>query len=142
MSLNKTIISVSTVIDTSVEKVWGYWTEPEHIVQWNNASDDWHTPKAVNDLREGGSFLSRMEAKDGSFGFDFSGSYTKVTKNKAIEYVMEDGRKVAVHFKSNGTTTEIIETFEAETTNGLDVQQQGWQAILNHFKKYVEATPF
>ncbi len=137
-TLNKKSITVEAIVNAPVENVWHYWTEPEHIMQWNNASADWHTPKATNDLKVGGTFLSRMEAKDGSFGFDFSGKYTNVIPNKAIDYVMDDGRTVAIRFESDGGGTQIIETFEAETENSLEMQQQGWQAILDNFKKYVE----
>lgn len=137
-TLNKTTLTVTATIKIPVDKVWEYWTTPEHIIQWNNASDDWHTPKATNDLKVGGTFLSRMEAKDGSFGFDFSGKYTNVIPNKAIDYVMEDGRTVAIRFESDEAGTEITETFDAEKENSLEMQEQGWQAILDNFKKYVE----
>jgi len=134
----KTIITVSTTVNAPIEKVWDYWTKPEHITKWNNASDDWHTPRAENDLRIGGSFSSRMEAKDGSFGFDFGGVYDDVKKNELIEYTMGDGRKVVVTFAGNGNETKVIETFDAESTNSIEMQQGGWQAILDNFKKYVE----
>ncbi len=134
----KTAITVKSEVNAPVETVWNMWTEPRHIVRWNNASDDWHTPKAENDLREGGRFISRMEARDGSMGFDFTGQYSRVEKNKLIEYTMDDNRKVQVSFKSKGNLTEVIETFEAELTNPVEMQQAGWQAILNNFKRYVE----
>ncbi len=137
-NLNKTTLKVIARINAPIDKVWNYWTEPGHIKQWNNASDDWHTPHATNDLKVGGSFLSRMEAKDGSFGFDFSGKYTQIIPHKAIDYVMDDARTVSIRFESHGDTTEIHEAFEAETENSLELQQQGWQAILDNFKKYVE----
>ncbi len=111
----------------------------EHIIHWNNASDDWHTPKAENDLREGGTFTSRMEAKDGSMGFDFGGTYTKVVLNKTIEYAMSDGRKVSIVFDSRGGHTHITETFDPESENSREMQQQGWQAIIDNFKKYAES---
>ncbi|MFN8286540.1 MAG: SRPBCC family protein [Chitinophagales bacterium] len=138
-SANKEVITVQTTVNAPVEKVWELWTKPEHITQWNNASDDWHSPKAENDLREGGKFLVRMEAKDGSFGFDFGGDYTAVKQNELIAYTMGDGRKVDVNFKANGNSTEVVENFEAETTHSIDMQRGGWQAILNNFKRYAES---
>ncbi|GEO04362.1 hypothetical protein AAE02nite_20260 [Adhaeribacter aerolatus] len=137
---NSTSIKVETTIQAPVEKVWQYWTEPRHITQWNQASDDWHTPRAENDLRVGGAFLSRMEAKDGSFGFDFTGNYTEVQEHQQISYTMEDGRKVQILFEGNGPETTVIETFDAETNHSPEMQQAGWQAILNNFKNYVEAS--
>lgn len=131
-------ITVKNTINTPVTKVWEAWTSPEHITKWNNASDDWHTPRAENDLRVGGKFSSRMEAKDGSIGFDFSGTYTAITPQKHIAYTLDDGRKVEVHFTASKGTTEVTETFEAEGQNPVDMQRQGWQAILDNFKKYVE----
>ena len=135
----KTPITVETIIKAPVEKVWNYFTSPEHIMQWNTASDDWFTPKAENDLRIGGRFNSRMEAKDGSFGFDFGGIYDDVKEHELIAYTMGDGRKVSVHFSSNGGNTKLVETFEAENTNPVEMQKGGWQAILDNFKKHVEA---
>lgn len=139
-TVEKTIITVETTVNAPVAKVWECWTSPEHVTQWNNASDDWHTPHAENDLRVGGKFLSRMEAKDGSFGFDFIGLYEEVEENKSIVYTMEDGRKVAIAFISEGGSTEVTESFEAEEINSIELQQAGWQAILNNFKKYVESS--
>ncbi len=136
---NKTVITVENTINATVEKVWKYWTKPDHITQWNNASDDWHTPHAENDLRVGGSFVSRMEAKDGSFGFDFGGVYDAVRNNEYIEYTLGDGRKVKVTFTADGDTTKVVENFEAENINSAEIQQGGWQAILNSFKKYTES---
>lgn len=136
---NKTVITVENTINAPVEKVWSYWTKPEHITQWNNASDDWHTPHAENDLRTGGSFVSRMEAKDGSFGFDFAGVYDAVTTNEYIEYTLEDSRKVTITFTADGGKTKVTESFEAENTNPVELQKAGWQAILDNFKKYTEA---
>ena len=135
---NKTTITVEAAIVAPIEKVWKYWTEPQHIIQWNNASEDWHTPHAENDLKEGGRFTSRMEAKDGSFGFDFGGTYTLVETNKQIEYTLDDGRKVSINFTSQGNETTVVETFEAENMNSIELQKGGWQAILDNFKKYVE----
>lgn len=135
----KTLITVQTVINAPIEKVWELWTTPEHITKWNYASDDWHTPFAENDLRTGGKFLSRMEAKDGSFGFDFSGVYNLVKIYEAIHYTVDDGRKVLITFASTANETKLVEAFEAETQNPVEVQRAGWQAILDNFKKYVEA---
>jgi uncharacterized protein YndB with AHSA1/START domain len=131
-------ITVRATVNQSIEKVWKYWTEPQHITKWNNASDDWHTPFSENNLRVGGKFLSRMEAKDGSFGFDFSGIYDEVKLNEIISYILDDGRKVKITFIDEQNKTKIIEDFEAETTNSIDLQQKGWQAILDNFKKYTE----
>src|SRR3954462_14362484 len=134
------IITVETTVQTSVEKVWEFWTEPTHITKWNAASDDWHTPYAENDLRVGGKFLSRMEAKDGSFGFDFGGIYDEVLLHEVITYTLGDGRKVNITFQGQENETEVIVTFDAETENPIELQQQGWQAILDNFKKYAEQT--
>jgi uncharacterized protein YndB with AHSA1/START domain len=133
----KTSITIDVEINATVEKVWNLWTDPKHILNWNNASDDWHTTRAENDLRAGGKFLSRMEAKDGSIGFDFAGEYLKVDYLKQIEYIIGDGRKVQISFISNGNETTVTETFEAEQTHPKELQQAGWQAILNNFKNYV-----
>lgn len=138
---NKTTITVESTINAPVEKVWEYWTAPEHIMKWNNASEDWHTPCAENDLRSGGEFLSRMEAKDGSMGFDFWGIYDEVDTNKYIEYTLGDNRKVKINFSSDGGTTTVTEIFEPENTNSPDMQRGGWQAILNNFKSCVESNP-
>ena len=136
---NKTIITVETTVNAPVERVWKYWTEPAHITKWNNASADWHTPRAENDLKAGGTFLYRMEAKDGSFGFDFGGVYDVVKENEYIEYTMGDGRKVTIGFKALGNATKLVETFEAENTHSVEMQKGGWQAILDNFKKHTEA---
>jgi uncharacterized protein YndB with AHSA1/START domain len=136
----KSIITVQATINAPVEKVWKFWTGPEHIVNWNNASDDWHTPRAENDLRAGGRFLSRMEARDGSSGFDFAGKYTTVEHYRQIEYVLDDGRNVQVIFIPRGNVTTVTEAFEAEQTNTTEMQEAGWQAILDNFKKYTEAS--
>ena len=136
---NKTNITVEATVNAPVEKVWKIWNEPDHITKWAAASDDWHTTRSENELREGGKFLSRMEAKDGSFGFDFGGIYDKVKTNEVIEYTMGDGRKVTVQFNGIGNETKVVETFEAESTNPIEMQRGGWQAILDNFKKYTEA---
>ncbi|MBP6758677.1 MAG: SRPBCC family protein [Flavobacterium sp.] len=134
----KETITVETLVNAPIEKVWGFWTLPEHITKWNNASEDWHTPRAENDLRIGGKFLSRMEAKDGSFGFDFEGIYTDVISNEKISYTILDDRKVTVAFSPTENGIQITETFEAENQNPLEMQKLGWQAILNNFKNYTE----
>ena len=134
-----TVIIVETTIQAPVEEVWTYWTSPEHIIHWNAASDDWHTPRAENDLRVGGKFLARMEARDGSFGFDFEGIYDVVRVNELITYHLEDERKITVCFTSEGGKTTVTETFDAETENSVELQEAGWQAILDNFKKYVES---
>ncbi len=134
-----TVITIETTIEAPVQKVWEYWSNPEHITQWNQASEDWHSPWAKNDLREGGSFSTRMEARDGSMGFDFGGVYDVVRNNEYIEYTMGDGRKVKTTFKPEGNKTRITESFDAETTHSVDMQKSGWQAILDNFKSYTEA---
>jgi len=133
-------ITVRAIIDAPIQKVWEYWTLPKHIIHWNNASDDWHTPRAENDLRVGGKFMSRMEARDGSMGFDFEGKYSKVIPQKLIEYILEDDRKIQVFFDSQGDKTSVTEIFDAENENPIKMQETGWQAILDSFKKYVEAS--
>ena len=131
-------ITVESTINAPIEKVWELWTKPEHIIHWNNASKDWHTPKAENDLRVGGKFLFKMEAKDGSFGFEFEGIYTEVKTNELIAYKMEDDRQVKINFTSEGNETKITESFETEDINAIDLQRKGWQSLLNNFKKYAE----
>jgi len=139
-TIEKINITVGVTIQTTVEKVWKFWTDPKHIIHWNNASDDWHTTKAENDLRPGGKFLSRMEAKDGRMGFDFTGKYNKIEQYKRIESTLDDDREVQVSFVSNGNETTITEIFEAEQENTIELQQAGWQSILNNFKKYAETS--
>ena len=131
-------ISIETVANAPIEKVWDAYNNPADIKQWNNASDDWHTTKSTVDLREGGTFVSRMEAKDGSAGFDFGGTYTKVVPQKRIEYRMGDGREVQVEFVEQGNSTLVKTTFDAETQNSEELQRQGWQAILDNFARHVE----
>jgi uncharacterized protein YndB with AHSA1/START domain len=116
-------ITVQTTVSAPVEKVWEKWTNPDDIIKWNTASEDWHTTKAENDLRAGGKFSSRMEAKDGSVGFDFWGIYDNIKNNELIEYTMGDGRKVTVSFTSDNNKTEIVETFEAEDENSEELQK-------------------
>ena len=137
MDINKSI-KIQADINAPVEKVWELYTTPEHVTQWNNASEDWHTPRAENDLMPGGKFNYRMEAKDGSTGFDFWGTYEKIKTNQSISYTMGDGRKATVTLTEKGSRTSVDVTFEAENTHPRDRQRDGWQAILNNFKKYVE----
>jgi len=138
MNKNKTI-TIKTIIEATIEQVWIYWTTPEHIKKWNNASDDWHTPKVDNDLKKGGRFVYRMEAKDGSFGFDFGGTYTKIVPEKHLAYRLDDERKAIIDFEEKDDKVTITETFDTEDQNPIDMQKQGWQAILDNFKKYTEA---
>jgi uncharacterized protein YndB with AHSA1/START domain len=134
----KTVITIETTVDASLEKVWNYWIAPEHIVNWNAASPDWHTPRATNDVRIGGELFCRMEAKDGSFGFDLKGTYTAVEALKQLDYVFEDERKVTVAFSDMNGKTLVVQHFEAENQNPIELQQAGWQAILTNFKHYTE----
>jgi uncharacterized protein YndB with AHSA1/START domain len=131
-------ITVATTIDAPVESVWEFWTLPEHITQWYQASDDWHAPYAENDLRESGKFKTTMAAKDGSARFDFEGVYTRIEKYKKIEYLITDGRIVEITFSGRGSGTKVIETFETENINPPELQRSGWQAILDNFKKHAE----
>lgn len=135
----KTVITIETTINAPVEKVWKAWNTAEDVVQWNSASPEWHTPRAENDFRTGGKFLYRMEARDGSFGFDFYGIYDVITPHEYIEYTMGDDRKVKTTFTANGNATHIVQAFEAESTNSIDMQRTGWQAILDNFKRYAES---
>lgn len=131
-------ITVETTINSPINTVWKLWTEPEHIMKWCQASDDWHAPAATNDLRVDGKFSTTMAAKDKSAQFDFAGVYTKVVPHEIIEYVMADGRKVKLVFEDQGLITKITETFDPEDTNSLEMQRHGWQSILDSFKRYVE----
>ncbi len=135
---NNTTITVKVTVSAPASMVWKYWTTPEDIIKWNNASDDWHTPRANNKVCVGGSFNYRMEAKDGSTGFDFEGKYDNVILHRKIEYTLVDRRKVEVIFTESDNQTEVTETFETENINPIDLQRNGWQAILDNFKKYVE----
>ncbi len=137
-SINRTTTTVEKVVNAPVEKVWQCWTTPKDIMNWCHASDDWHAPYAENDLTNGGRFKTTMAAKDGSFSFDIGGSYTKIERHKLIEYTLDDDRKVKIQFIDGEGKTTVIESFEAEGTNLIDMQQRGWQAILNNFKKYTE----
>ncbi|MBC7450433.1 MAG: SRPBCC family protein [Cytophagales bacterium] len=139
MASTNTTITIQANVQVPVAKVWKLWTTPEDILQWNSASSDWHTTKAENDLRVGGKFTSRMEAKDGSVGFDFWGVYDEIITHQKIEYTLGDGRKVVVLFTDNGGETNIVSTFEAENQNSIEMQKYGWLAILISFKTYAEA---
>ncbi|MBL7766647.1 MAG: SRPBCC domain-containing protein [Chitinophagaceae bacterium] len=132
-------ISVEVLVKGDMEKVWKCWNEPEHITQWYQASADWHAPRATNDLNVGGKFMTRMEAKDGSFGFDFEGTYTQVKLHEVISYILADRRTVDTLFKPQEDGIMITQTFMAETQNTPELQKFGWQSILNSFQSYVES---
>ena len=136
---SNTVLTVQVTVDAPVEKAWESFTNPDHIVKWNQASPDWHSPWSKNDLRVGGAFSTRMEAKDGSMGFEFGGIYDVVTENEYIEYTLGDGRKVTVTFTQDGDGTKVVETFEAEDTHSIEMQQGGWQAIMDSYKNYTES---
>jgi uncharacterized protein YndB with AHSA1/START domain len=131
-------ITVETLVKANLDSVWDAWNNPDDINQWNAASDDWHTTRSTVDLREGGKFSARMEAKDGSAGFDFVGTYTRVVPQRVIEYRMDDGRAVKVQFSEVAEGVLVRETFEAESENDPEVQREGWQAILDNFARHVE----
>ncbi|MCC6691561.1 MAG: SRPBCC domain-containing protein [Bacteroidia bacterium] len=131
-------ITVTSTIKSDPAKVWDYYTNPTHIVNWNFADPSWHCPTATNDMRIGGVYKARMEAKDGSFGFDFETKYTEITHGKQFTYEF-GGRTATVRFENLGKQTEVIVTFDPETENPIEMQKAGWQAILNNFKNYVEA---
>ena len=131
-------ITVETLVKAPLGTVWAAYTTPEDIKQWNNASDDWHTTESFVDLRAGGVFTSRMEAKDGSFGFDFAGTYTKVVTNERIEYAFGE-RNAVVEFIDGAEGVKVRVTFDAESEHPVEQQRQGWQAILNNFAKHVQA---
>jgi uncharacterized protein YndB with AHSA1/START domain len=132
-------ITIKTLVNADLDQVWDAWNNPEDIKQWNAASDDWHTTHSTVDLREGGAFLSRMEAKDGSFGFDFDGVYTRIVPHRLIEYRMSDDREVSTTFVDTADGVLITSVFDAESENSPDMQRDGWQAILNNFAKHVES---
>jgi len=132
-------INVETTISASTKKVWDFWTNTDHITKWNFASDDWHCPRAENDLKRGGKLKSRMEAKDGSVGFDFEAIYDEVIDQKKISYTMLDNRQATTIFEQVGDKTKVTTTFDPENQNPVDMQKNGWQAILNNFKTYVES---
>ena len=132
-------ITVETAVKAPIEKVWESWNNPADIKQWNSAQDDWHTTQSAVDLREGGKFTARMEAKDGSSGFDFEGTYTRIVPLKAIDFEMSDGREVQIEFLERPDGVLVKETFETETENPAEMQREGWQAILDNFGRHVEA---
>jgi uncharacterized protein YndB with AHSA1/START domain len=137
-SMSKTKIQIEATVSAPPQKVWSYWTKPEHITKWNFASPDWHCPSAKNELRAGGSYSARMEAKDGSFGFEFEAVYDEVVDQKKITYTMGDGRQATTSFEPVGHQTKVTTVFDAESQNSVEMQKNGWQAILNNFKKYTE----
>lgn len=138
METTSKAITVETIVNAPIEKVWDSWSQPEHITKWCQASDDWHAPHAENDLRTGGNFSTTMAAKDGSFSFDFGGTYTDVQPYSLIAYGLGDGRKVSISFTKEIEGTKVTETFDPEETNPIEMQRGGWQAILDNFKKYTE----
>jgi uncharacterized protein YndB with AHSA1/START domain len=131
-------ITVKVTVNAPIQKAWDYWTKPEHIMEWSFASDDWEAPAAANDLAIGGTFSTTMAAKDGSVEFEFGGTYTNIVDLKEISYSMDDGREVTILFSTEGSTVTITETFDPENENPRDMQREGWQSILNNYKKYVE----
>jgi len=133
-------VTVKALVAAPVERVWQLWNTPGDIIKWNTASPDWHTISAENDLRPGGAIRSRMEAKDGSFGFDFEGVYDEVRTHEFLSYSLADGRRVEITFTAEGNATAVTETFDAEGENPIEMQRAGWQAILDNFKKYAENT--
>lgn len=132
------LITVESIIEAPIDMVWDFWTKPEHVMHWNFASSDWHCPRANSDFNIGGEFHYIMAAKDGSVEFDFCGTFTKIIDKTFIEIFLEDGRELNIQFESEGNATKIIETFEPEEANSIELQKQGWQAILNNFKAYAE----
>lgn len=136
--MSPTKITISATVKTDAKKAWDAYTLPQHITKWNFASDDWQCPSAENDLRIGGKYKARMEAKDGSFGFDFEAVYDEVIPQQKITYTMGDGRKATTLFESANGITKVTTTFDAESENPIEMQQQGWQMILNNFVKYTE----
>ena len=137
--MDTSTITVQTTIAADLQKVWEHWTKPQHIVTWNFATEDWKCPHAENDIKVGGKFSWRMEAKDGSMGFDYAGTYHKVEEYVRIEKKLEDGRRVSISFSEKEGETTLIEEFEPEKENDLEMQRMGWQLILDNFKKNVEA---
>ncbi len=133
-----TKIIVDAIVTEKIDRIWNAWTNPQEIIKWYFATSDWEAPFAKNDLRVNGRFVTRMVAKDKSSSFDFEGKYTKIITNEVIEYVMDDGREVSIKFEKVSQGIKIIEIFDAEKEHPVEMQKQGWQAILNNFKKYVE----
>ena len=137
-AVSKVNIQIEAIVFATPQEVWAYWTQPHHIIQWNFASDDWKCPMASNDLRVGGKYSARMEAKDGSFGFDFEAHYDEVSEHRRLTYTLGDGRQVTTSFEDQVDRTKVTTIFEAETSNPVDMQKTGWQSILNNFKSYAE----
>lgn len=131
-------ITVTATINADVKKVWDYYTNPTHIVNWNFADPSWHCPTATNEMKVGGVYKARMEAKDGSFGFDFEAVYNEIIPEKKLVYTIADGRKVINTFDEKNGETSVITEFEAESQNPIEMQKDGWQSILNNFKNYIE----
>ena len=138
-TVKEKVITVETTVKAPMKDIWSYWTEPKHITKWCYASEDWHAPYAENDLHVRGKFKTKMAAKDASAGFEFTGVYTRIEKYKAIDYTIDDGRKVKITFSDLGTKTRVEETFEAENENPPEMQKGGWQSILDNFRKYSES---
>ncbi len=136
--MEATKIQVQANVAADKQKAWDFYTKPEHIVKWNFASDDWQCPRATNDMRVGGKYSARMEAKDGSFGFDFEAVYDQIVPGEKFQYTMPDGRLVNVEFEKNGNSTNVKVLFDAESVNSLELQKGGWQTILDNYKKYAE----
>ena len=132
-------ITIKTQIKSGIQQVWNAYTNPEHIIHWNFATPEWHCPKVENDLRIGGEYFARMEAKDGSFGFDFKAIYKELIPEQSLVYVLEDGREVNISFLSQGDITQVVIIFDAENQNPIEMQQTGWQLILDNFKRYTES---
>ena len=139
MTIENSTVTLEQLIKAPINTVWEFFTNPEHITKWNHASEDWHCPYAQNDLRIGGKFSYRMEEKKGQEGFDFSGSYVDIRINEFIAYTLDDDRKVDIYFQDLGDETKIIQTFEIEHVYPREMQKEGWNSILLHFKEYAEA---
>jgi len=131
-------IKVEAIVSAEVPKAWDAYTNPSHITKWNFASEDWHCPRAENDLKTGGRYLARMEAKDGSYGFDFTAIYDEVVPQERLVYTLTDGRQASVEFSTTENGTKVAVVFDPESENSIEMQRDGWQAILNNFKKYLE----
>jgi uncharacterized protein YndB with AHSA1/START domain len=132
-------ITITATVNADIKKAWDYYTQPEHITKWNFADPSWQCPSASNDMQVGGKYSARMEAKDGSFGFDFEATYDEIVEGKSFTYTIPDGRQVTVVFNPTGNQTEVTVTFDTENQNSFEMQKNGWQAILNNYKSYTEA---
>lgn len=136
----KSTITIHATVNADIKKAWDHYTDPAHIKKWNFADPSWHCPSASNDLRVGGKYSARMEAKDGSFGFDFEATYIEIVDGKKFIYIIPDGRQVTVDFSSNEGKTDVTVTFDAEEQNSIERQRNGWQSILDNYKNYTEAS--